>query len=39
MKKHEVIFEKVKVLLNKHFPDQIEENENGMYLSLKDTGL
>ncbi|NPD86404.1 hypothetical protein HNS38_16650 [Lentimicrobium sp. L6] len=39
MKKHEVIFEKVKNLLTKYFPDQIEENENGMYLSIKDTGL
>lgn len=39
MKKHELIFEKIKTLLNRHFPDQIEENENGMYLSVKDTGL
>jgi hypothetical protein len=39
MKKHELIYGKIKVLLNKHFPDQIEENEKGMYVSIKDTGL
>ncbi len=39
MKKHELIFEKIKILLNRHFPDHIEENENGMWLSVKDTGL
>ena len=39
MEKHELIFEKIKIFLNKYFPDQIEEKGNGMYLAIKNTGV
>ena len=39
MKEHERIFEKLKNLITKHFPNRVEENANGMHLAIKGTGL
>jgi len=39
MKEHERIFEKLKNLITKHFPDRVVENANGMHLAIKGTGL
>src|SRR5512133_2343743 len=39
MKKHEVIFEKIKVLLKKYFTKRVQESSNGLFIAIEDTGL
>ena len=39
MKTHELVFSEIKKLLHNCFPNNIEEHENGMYLSIADSGI
>ncbi|MFK7969855.1 MAG: hypothetical protein AB8F95_05780 [Bacteroidia bacterium] len=36
---HAIIFEKFKALLKKHFEDQLEEFDEGLHVSLRESGL
>jgi len=39
MKKHQIIFEKIKVLLKKHFGEELKEYEEGTNLTIGDSGV
>lgn len=39
MKKHQVIFEKTKELLKRHFEEDLKECEDGAHLTINDTGI
>jgi hypothetical protein len=39
MKKHEAIFEKIKVLFKKYFTQRVQESSNGLFIAIEDTGL
>ncbi|QGY44713.1 hypothetical protein GM418_13865 [Maribellus comscasis] len=39
MENHEIIFEKIKELLYKVFPNEIIENKDEKYLSIRETGI
>ena len=39
MKKHQIIFNKIKELLKNRFSGELEEHDDGMYLSIGDSGI
>jgi len=39
VKQHQALFEKIKVLLRKHFKKTLQSHQNGSYLTIGDTGV